>query len=76
MSGESGTESEITEVEDLQVQVDELEADLARYQDDLTDMTQRKDKLAEALDDALGQLSDINEVVTITALDKVHRDNG
>ena len=75
MSGEPGTEPDILELEDLRAQVNDLEGDLEACQDDLADMTQRKDELATALEEALGQLSDIEDTITINALDQVYRNN-
>ena len=64
-----------SELEDLQAQLAEVEGYWDACQDDLVDMTQRKDKLAVALEDTLGQLSDIEDTIAITTLDQVYRTN-
>ena len=76
MSGEPGTESAITELEDLQAQIEDAGTDLEACQDDLADMTQRKDELVEAFGEALDQLDTITGSISTMKLVEVYRTNG
>ena len=66
MSGEPGTEPDLTEIENLQHKLNDTELDLETSQNDLDEMTQMRDALANALQDAVAELDDIYDKINTT----------